>query len=311
MKPEGSVDELDEIRLFRELSNWDRFGPDDELGTLNFIGGPQRVAAARSILDGRAISCGRPLPDTSTIENSKPFLRHVVRSGMDAPSTGMGYAEEWLGLYVHGYASTHLDAPAHAFWDGQMYGGRPANTVQPGSGAAVGSVASAASAAVGRGVLFDLPSVRDTSWLEPGDAITIADMVACEERHRVEVGTGDILFVRTGREARHLELGPIDPQADGNPGLATEVLAWLAERQVALLGTDVVAEVRPRPSGTIVSPVHTIALVAMGLWLVDNLALEQLAIACSEADRWSFFAIVAPLVLTGGTGSPVNPIAVL
>ena len=305
-EPEGA-----ELGYLATLSNWGRWGPGDELGTLNFISAPARLEAVASVRLGRVVSCGRPIPDDRTIEDEKPFLRHVLSSGAEAPPAGPAYAEEWIGLYVHGHSTTHLDAPSHAFWDGQMYGGRPAAAVKPGSGAGASAVAAAGGSIVGRGVLFDIARVRGVSWLGPGDPITVVDFASCEERLGVAVGEGDILFVRTGRGARQAEVGRTDPRNEGNPGLGVDVLPWLSERRVALLGTDVVAEVRPRPPSALTSPVHTVALVAMGLWLVDNLELERLAEACAQAERWSYLVVVAPLNITGGTGSPVNPIAVL
>jgi kynurenine formamidase len=290
----------------RRISNWGRWGDEDERGTLNHIGPEACIAAARGVTRGLVVSCARPIPDRTTAAAEHRFLRHTVRSGADAPERGYGWAEEWIGLHVHGHDMTHLDAPAHVFWNRRSYNGRDASTVTGAHGAAANAVTAAATGLVGRGVLLDL---APTTPLEPGTAITPADLEECERRQGLECGVGDLVFVRTGRDARAEMAGRVDPAAEGSPGLSLDCADWFADRGISLLGTDVVAEARAA-TDTVLPAFHVLTLVALGLWLVDNLALEALARTCRQEGRWHYLAVLAPLPLLAATGSPVNPLAV-
>ena len=119
------------------------------------------------------------------------------------------------------------------------------------------------------------------------------------------------MLVSTGRDARRARHGPWDPDGVGLAGLHPECIPWLAERDPAVLGADGVSDVLPANSHRWPMPVHMCMLVGMGVHLLDNLRLDQLAQECARQDRWEFLFTVAPLQIGGGTGSPVNPIAVL
>jgi kynurenine formamidase len=294
------------VAAMSRLSNAGRWGADDELGTLNHITPAARVAAANSVTSGRVVSCARPLPDPATAFAEQRLLRHVLRSGTEAAAEGYSFAEEWIGLHIHGFDVTHLDALSHVFWDQRMYNDRPASDVSALSGAGSLGVAAAARETVGRGVLLDL---ADPDGLQPGAQITVADLQACEARERVTVGRGDIVFVRTGRDARGPGAGTIDHASEGAPGFALECADWFAEREIAVLGTDVAGEARA--AGQQRFPAwHVVTLVAMGLWLIDNLALGELQDVCRAEDRWHFLLVFPVLPLRAATGSPINPLAV-
>lgn len=287
------------------LSNAGRWGADDELGTLNHITPAARVAAAKSVTSGRVVSCARLLPDPTTVLAEQRLLRHVLRSGTEAAAEGYSYAEEWIGLHIHGHDVTHLDALSHVFWNQRMYNDRPAADVSALSGAASLGVAAAVCETVGRGVLLDL---ADPAALGPGVEITVADLEACEAREHVTVGAGDIVFVRTGRDSRAQAAGTLDPTVEGAPGFALECADWFAGREIAVLGTDVAGEARA--AGHVRFPAwHVLTIVAMGLWLIDNLALAELHDACRDEDRWHFLLVFPVLPLQAATGSPVNPLA--
>jgi len=294
------------VAAVNRLSNAGRWGANDELGTLNHITPAARVAAANSVTSGRVVSCARPLPDPTTVFAEQRLLRHVLRSGTEAAPQGYSFAEEWIGLHIHGYDVTHLDALSHVFWNQRMYNDRPAAEVSALSGAASLGVAAAARETVGRGVLLDL---ADPDALGPGAEITMADLEACEAREHVTVGRGDIVFVRTGRDSREQAAGRIDPASQGAPGFAIECADWFAEREIAVLGTDVAGEARA--AGQVRFPAwHVVTIVAMGLWLIDNLALGELHDVCREEDRWHFLLVFPVLPLRAATGSPMNPLAV-
>jgi kynurenine formamidase len=147
-------------------------------------------------------------------------------------------------------------------------------------------------------------------WLEPGDDVTIDDLLAAEHDQRVRMGKGDILLVRVGHRRRRREQGPWDAAA-ARAGLHPTVLPLLAQRQIAVLGSDGNNDTAPSRADGVEFPVHVLAINALGLHLMDYLQLDEMAGVCERAGRWSFMCVVAPLRLPTGTGSPVNPIAIL
>ena len=160
-----------------------------------------------------------------------------------------------------------------------------------------------------RGVLLDIPALRDVDALEPGEPIFPEDLEAAEEMAGLRVRHGDALLVRTGRWRWRAAHGPWDA-ATLAAGLDASCLAWLRDRDVATLGSDCVSDVLPSRVDGVVMPIHTVAIVALGVHLMDNLDLDALADVCAEERRWAFLLTVAPLVIRRGTASPVNPIAV-
>ena len=170
-------------------------------------------------------------------------------------------------------------------------------------------IANAKDKVVGRGVLLDIPALKGRDWLEPGEAIYVEDLEAAEQRQGVTVGEGDILLVRTGRHKRGRAVGyPPDP--DLRPGLHASALPWVRDRHVAVLGSDCVTDVRPSGFESIGQPYHLVAIVALGVHLLDNNDFEPIAEACARNNRYEFFFVVAPLFLEFGTGSPANGLAI-
>jgi kynurenine formamidase len=162
----------------------------------------------------------------------------------------------------------------------------------------------------GRGVLLDIPRLRGIPWLEPGDVVTAAELAGAAEAQRVRVGPGDLLFVRTGHRRRRSECGPWDA-AKARAGLHPAALEFIAEREVAVLGSDSNSDTAPSIAAGVELPAHVLAINALGLHLLDYLQFEDLVPRCEASGRWSFFCVIAPLRLPHGTGSPVNPIAVI
>jgi kynurenine formamidase len=198
------------------------------------------------------------------------------------------------------------------FVHGQMYNGRPASDVRS-DGARRNTVMALADGLVGRGVLLDIAAVRGVEHVAKQDVVTVADLEAAEAAEGVTIGPGDILLVGTGRDSlRTARGGTLDPGGDGMAGLHPECLPWLHERRIAVLGSDGISD--PIPGFGVPEwpfPVHQIGIVAIGLHLIDNLALGALAQACAERSRWAFLFTLAALRIEGGTGCPVNPIALL
>jgi len=196
------------------------------------------------------------------------------------------------------------------FVDGQMWNGFPASDVTS-VGARRNSIAAAFDGITGRGVLLDVPRALGVEFLEPGQSIDPDQLDTTCAVQGVEPASGDILLIATGRDDRRRKLGRWDPVTVGLAGLHPECIAWLHTKDPAVLGSDGVSDPLPANTHGWSLPVHMCLLVGMGVHLLDNLHLGRLASACAEEGRWEFLFSVAPLQIGGGTGSPVNPIAVL
>lgn len=295
------------VSWYSSLSTWGRWGPDDDLGTLNYIGDRQRTRAMALAEEGSVVSCALPL-ETSTValpdvSPGPRAQRVVITDGTDqAPPGSRVVAYDALFVAPHGPIVTHLDAPRHTVVDGTSYNGLPAGAPGP-----RGTIAAAGQGIVGRGVLLDVPRCQGRDWLDDGEPILPQDLEACEAAGSIRVEAGDILFVRTGYRAR-MPGGPAERHAP-RPGLQAACLPWLHEREVAVVASDVAVDVIPHGYDDIGLPIHAIGMWAMGLWLVDNCQLESLGNACDRLDRWEFLAVLAPLPIQDATASPVNPMA--
>jgi len=307
--------EQEVLGYLTSLSNWGRWGDDDELGTVNLITPAKRAAAARLVRDGVTVTCARPIVTDITADTTYQVMRFMVDSGEGRATASPERvrarrgAAEFIGMVFHGFTVTHVDTPAHYFWEGRMYNGRPCDLVTSREGATVEAVEVLHDGVASRGVLLDVARARGVRWLEAGQGVMPEDLEAAERAAGVRVEAGDILVVRTGYYARRLAEGPVNPGRDGSPGPHAALLPWLRERGVAVWGSDTHNDVTPTPYPTIGSPFHIGALVAMGLWLIDNMNLEDLAEACARRSRWEFLLTLAPLRLRNVTGSPLNPIA--
>jgi kynurenine formamidase len=312
----GRVPSEDEvISYLKTQSNWGRWGAEDELGTINLITPAKRAAAARLVRDGVAVTGARPIVTDITPDTTFQVMRFMVDSGEGRDTASAERlrarrgAGEFIGMVFHGYTVTHIDTPAHFFWEGKLYNGRSCNLITSREGATVEAVELLHDGVVSRGVLLDVARTRGVRWLEPGEGVMPEDLEAAERAAGVRVEAGDILVVRTGYYARRLAEGPAHPLHAGSPGPHAALLPWLKERGVAVWGSDTHNDVTPTPYPALGSPFHIGALVGLGLWLIDNMNLEDIATACADRGRWEFMLTLAPLRLRNVTGSPVNPIA--
>lgn len=317
-----SIDEV--LGYFERLSNWGRWGSDDTLGTLNYVT-PDRVRrAAAEIREGVAVSCawdiGNQYQEGDIYGGPQRYMinvgqglheEHRVLAAHRRPTDRSAGAAEFVGFASHGMNITHIDALSHIFWDGKMYNGRPAAHVTAHAGAVSLPMTDLSGGVTSKGVLLDIPPVLGVDWLEPGFGVMPEHLEAAEERQGVKVESGDIVFLRVGYSRRKREQGP-RPVRLGQAGWHAASLPWLHERQAAVIGNDGGQDAMP--SGYhrdgLAMPIHAIGVVAMGLWLIDNLDLEPLAEACSARNRYTFFMHLSPLRLAGSTGSPLNPVAI-
>jgi kynurenine formamidase len=209
-------------------------------------------------------------------------------------------------MVFHGPNVTHLDALSHTVFDRRLYNGASVDTVTPERGADVHAVTVASEGIVTRGVLVDAAGAG--SWLAPGTAVRAAHLDELLAQSGAEVGPGDAVLLRTGYGLQRRVDGPqpIAPRAGWHP----DCLPWFRDHDVSVIGSDGYNEALPNPYEHLRMPVHIVGQVGLGLWLLDNLDLESAADHARVEGRWAFQLVVAPLRVPGGTGSPVNPIAV-
>jgi kynurenine formamidase len=291
----------DVLAFHQTLSNWGRWGEDDQLGALNLITPEVTAAAAATVRTGRTVSCARPLDTVPSADNPAPVAHHMTGTATE----GMG--ADYFAIASHGFATSHIDALCHIFHEGRLYNGYPAEAVTA-HGATKLGIHRLHDGIVTRGVLLDIPALHGLDALEPGQPVFPEDLEAAEARAGLEVRPGDALLVRTGRWRRRATHGAWDV-GQLAAGLDASCLPWLRERDVAALGSDGVSDVLPSRVDGVGMPIHTVVIVAMGVHLLDNLDLDALATTCADEARWEFLLTVAPLVLRRGTASPVNPIA--
>lgn len=295
-------------QLFEKLSNWGRWGSEDERGALNLISNEKRATAADLVSDGVAVSCALELPTKPAPDNPTPVRHAMLVAGDIERDQELQGSQDYFAIGSHGTATTHLDALCHIFVDNKMYNGFDRHEVTS-VGARRNSIMSGKDGIVSRGVLLDIPAFKGVPYLELGERITVKDLEAAESRQHVTVSEGDILLICTGRDARRNEQGAWAPRIDGLAGLAAECATWIYERGVAVIGCDGITDALPSVIPNWPMPFHQIAIVSMGVHLIDNMQLGRLANACTERQRWEFLFTLAPLRLDQGTASPVNPIA--
>ena len=290
-------------RWFDELSNWGRWGSDDEMGALNLITPEKRRAAADLVTEGFTVSLASIAQTEATIDSPCPITWEMVSASPGGASDRIGYP------CVHGPGTTHIDGFAHRFFDGKMWNGYEiADTVTMNGGASKNAILTMRHGIVTRGVLYDIPRLKGVPYLQPGERIFVEDLEAWEQQAGVAVGPGDAFLLRWGRWARQDDIGPFDTGAEA-AGLDNSVIAWLRERDVAIIGWETPGYM-PQPEGDLPRlALHDFALTMLGVHHLDRANFDDLAEAAAERNRWEFMLTITPLPIPKGTGSPVNPIA--
>jgi len=308
--------EQEVLGYFKSLSNWGRWGEEDQLGTLNLITPEKTKRATQLVQEGITISCARTIRYDPAPDVPFPPLHYMIESGEGwasgdkVSSRASAAAVDFFGLIFHGHAITHMDSLAHFFWEGKMYNGRPAHLVSTSLGATVESIEIVKDSIVTRGVLVDVPMVRGVSWVERGEGVMPEDIEAAEERCGFRVEEGDVLLVRTGQLRRREVQGPVNPAVAGGTACQAACLPLFHQRGIAMIGSDTGNDIMPSSYPKVSNPIHQVGIVSMCLWILDNANLEELAQACQQRNRWEFLISISPLRMYNGTGSPVNPVAV-
>jgi kynurenine formamidase len=296
------------------VRNWGRWGPEDEVGTLNLVDDAARRRAAAAVVSGKAFALGLPL---SAAEGIQPgFIEGKVNPSRTMVQVNLALSPdpEWIRssedvLTLGTQSATHWDALAHATYGGVIYNGYPASSVT--SEGATRCGIHRLGTVVSRGVLLDVARVLGCDVLEPGYPIMPGDLDAACESAKVVIEPGDIVLVRTGQMV-HLrpEQRDLVAYTYPSPGLTIETAEWFHTHDVAAVATDTLPfEVFPCQHEDVYLPVHLLHLVEMGLTQGQNWVLDALAEDCASDGRYTFLLDATPLPLTNAVGSPLNPLA--
>jgi hypothetical protein len=310
----------EDIRRYeKELSNWGRWGANDTRGALNLITPSKTAAAARLVTEGVSVNLQHFVEFAPSVDNWRfwPAEKWLTSANPETGEQGYGPALDAVRFSTHEGTLSHLDAICH--YDRRS----PMADIDPGyrvtynnhrnrrdelSCQGESGILGMGPGYVTRGVLVDIPLLRNVKWLEPTTPIFVDELEQWERFAGVKVEPGDVLMVRTGRWAKRAAEGPWQYD-QGGAGLHASVLPWLHARGVSLLVGDAVSDVQPSGVEGSGRPVHTISMVAMGLPLVDNGYLEDVAREASRLKRWQMTVSWQINQSKGGTAIPFNGIA--
>lgn len=315
--------DLDWVKYIDDLClryrNWGKWGAEDQRGTLNYVTPDVLRYAASMVKTGRVVSCALPFdsngPQSGGFGGRTNPIHSMLQDGEDIRAGAQDHLDVLRytddAVFMPLQCGTQWDALAHIFYRDQMYNGHGLEHVTS-TGATMNAIEQIADGVVGRGVLLDMPRHRSVDWLVAGDGIDDRELAACAEAEGVEIRTGDIILVRTGQIAQvrcEKSWGAYD--GGPAPGLSHAAAHWFAEHEIAALATDTWgAEVQPNDTPGVFQPLHLILLANAGMTIGEIFDLEALATACAEEARYEFFFSAPPLPITGGVGSPVNPLAI-
>jgi len=288
--------EFDE--LFQQIKNWGRWGKDDQLGSANLVTPAKRKQAIGLAKTGESVSLAHnPLTETAD-DNASPF-EHTMNRGFTTDTYRVSY---------HGYAHSHIDALCHILYKDQTYNGYPRADVNTEKGCTKLGIQNLKNGIITRGILIDMPRLKGVPYLEPGTAVYVEDLEAWEKKVGVKISSGDAILLRTGRWARRAAVGPW-AVGRGAAGLHASVAPWIKARGVAFVGGDAAQDVVPSMVEGVALPIHTLFITALGINLLDNQDLEAVGEMAAKLNRWEFMLTIAPVPVTGGTGFPLNALA--
>jgi kynurenine formamidase len=303
--------EEDYHRAMRELSNWGRWGKEDELGAANLVTPAKRKQALALAKEGVTISLAHDVLQETAPDSSVKADRTPITVGPNGGSDKYSLT----GSY-HGYSFSHLDSlECHELYEGKGYNGLPMEEIKAAGGCPKGSINALKDGITTRAVLFDatlLPGkATGGGWLELGTAVHREDLETLERIEHVRVQPGDIILLNTGRWKRRSALGPWTLPQDGLAGFHADVAYFLKERDVSFIGSDGISDVYPTGfPRSIGSPLHHLAIVALGVTIFDALDLERAVAMSKKLNRWEFLFTAAPIRVEMATGSLVNPLAI-
>jgi kynurenine formamidase len=300
--------------LAAACSNWGKWGPEDERGTLNYITAEKRQRAAALVRRGAVFSLSIPFDADGPQRGRGGRVNPIHLMSMDGADEdpryelagGARYTDDFIAMPLQ--CATQWDSLAHVYYDAQLYNGYPARTVDS-RGAGRNGIDKVHDGFVSRGVLLDVARAKGEDTLPPGYAITVEDLEAAEQRAGVRVDEGDIMLVRTGMMSTRAAFGDWRQFHEPQPGLHYETLPWLHGRRVAAVACDNTAVEASDALPGVRLPFHMVAIRDMGLSLGELWDMEALAADCAADHVCAFLLVAAALPFTGAVGSPVNPIA--
>ena len=289
--------------MFHKIKNWGRWGPTDQRGAANLITDAKRKQAVGLVKLGTSVSLSHNYLKDKAPDNPSPF-EHVMNRGFQSDTYKVNY---------HGYAHSHMDGLCHMVYQDKTYNGYPRAEALTENGCTKLGIENLKNGVLTRGILIDMPRLKGVPYLEPSTPVYSEDIEAWEEKAGVKVGPGDAVFLYTGRWARREKLGPWELMRNA-AGFHASVAPLVRARDVAFIGSDAVLDVYPElvqdaNGRDQANAFHILMIAALGVDIFDNLDLEALAETAARLNRWEFMLTVAPLAVTGGTGSPANPIA--
>lgn len=303
-------------QMAKDTCNWGKWGPDDEIGTLNYVGPEQLKEAAKLVKKGKAISLGLDFnshgPQTTGWGGRFNPIHTMLATGTDAVAGnqdvhGLRYADDMVSLPLQ--CGTQWDALGHIFYGDKMWNGYDAALVDS-SGAKKNGIEKTRDKMIGRGVLLDMARFKGGDFLADGYGISNQDLDDCAKAQGVEIKQGDFVIVRTGMMEERLARGDWDSYAAGDaPGLRFETCKWIFEKKIAAICTDTWGcEVRPNEVVGVSQPWHWIVIPMIGITMGEIFNLKELADDCDQDKVYEFLFTAPPLPITGGVGSPINPI---
>ncbi len=302
-----------------KLRNWGKWGKDDQIGTLNFVTPEMIVNAAKLVKQGKVFNLGIPLdqngPQKAGFGGRWNPIHTMLATGTDAvagrfdETFKIRFADDSINMPVQ--CGTHWDALGHIFYEDVMYNGFPAKLVD-GGGVHKCGIENSRNKMVGRGVLLDIARFKKVEYLEDGYGISNDELDACAKAEGVTIGKGDFVILRTGQMEKCLKRGDWGTYSGGDaPGVKFENCYWSHAKEIAGIATDTWGvEVRPNETDEAFQPWHWVVIPAMGLLMGEIFHLKDLADDCAKDKVYEFMFSGPPLVITGGTGSPINPVAI-
>ena len=307
---------MDFREVGKKLSNWGRWGDDDRIGTLNHITAERIAAAAQGVRTGEVVQLGLPLSNNGIQVGLGGRVNPIHMMSLTPPDFAdrldkMIVADDVLFLPLQ--SVTQWDGLGHVGYDDLLYNGVPSGSITTGAGSVNLSIDQIAEKGVaGRGVLVDIPRLKGVDRLAAGDEITPADLDAALARQGEQTQPGDILLVRTGWIRMFTQDGNAAAYWNGEPGLNLDCAEWLHEREISAVASDNWGiEAMPANDTAFNMPVHCVLIRDMGMTLGEVFLLDGLGDACEAAGRWSFFFTAPPLLVVGGVGTPLTPLAIL
>ena len=291
-----TAEEFDE--LFKKVSNWGRWGKDDQIGAANLVTAAKQKQAASLVKQGISVSLNHPAMTDASPDNPSPWEHTMNR----------GFSTDTLKISYHGYAHSHMDALCHYGYKEHLFNGYLKTEVNTEKGCVKLGIEHMKTGVLTRGIIIDIPRLKGLPYLESGVPIYSEDLDAWEKKTGVKIAAGDAVFVRTGRWARREKLGPWKV-SEGVAGLHASTAPWFKARDIAFLGGDGPQDVIPSMVQGINLPVHTLIIGAMGVHIFDQMDLEAVADTAARLNRWDFMLTAAPYPILGGTGYPLNAIA--